>query len=221
MGYASQDDMIAKISAGNVTGSEESDVNNTYTQKAVIKNVIYVQPTESKNIPVPPQRSDNPRVTWYEQRFENGRFVWKDFYAELRVSAKIDYDTKAKGYIKSGYGFSIKVTTTVDTNYDKPELITVPQTAEVYLPQYRYQTAIPLISESPGCFTFKENPSSPFKYKKQYIPIWFPDNKDYIIQLFVTDAHTPGGTLSKCTTGGNLKIKVNDSMYSDDVTTGS
>jgi len=60
-----------------------------------------------------------------------------------------------------------------------------------------------------------------FRYKKQYVPVWFPDNTDFIVQLLVTDAHTPGGTLSQWITGGVLEIYINDSMYSDDVTTGS
>lgn len=126
--------LIAVINPDQVLDNETSAANNTYTQKAVIKNVTYDEPEESTTILAPPQRSEQPRVTWKEQRFENDRFVWKDFYAELKVDAVLDYDTKAKGYIKSGYGFFINVTTSVDTNYDMPELITAPQTAEVYLP---------------------------------------------------------------------------------------
>lgn len=87
------------------------------------------------------------------------------------------------------------------------------------MPEHRYDTAIPLVREG-GQFIFRENLASPFKYRKQYVPIWFPDDKDYIAQLLVTDVHTPGGTLSRWVTGGNLKIHVADSMYSDDVTTG-
>jgi len=212
--------LVATINPDKVLDNETTAANNTYTQKAVIKNVTYDEPEESRTIPAPPQRSEQPRVTWWEQRYENGRFVWRQFYAELKVTAVLDYDTKAKGYLKSGYGFSISVTATVNTNYDRPELITAPQTAEVYLPQYRYETAIPLMSDSTNHFTFRENPASPFRYKKQYTPVWFPDNTDYIVQLLVTDVHTPGGTLSKWITGGELKIYVVDSMYSDDVTTG-
>ncbi|AFV02324.1 MULTISPECIES: hypothetical protein [unclassified Dehalobacter] len=212
--------LIAVINPDQVLDNEESNANNTYTQKAIIKDVAYDQPEESTTIPAPPQRSEQPRVTWKEQRFENDRLVWKDFYAELKVDAVLDYDTKAIGYIKSGYGFSINVITSINTNYDRPELITAPQTAEVYLPQYRYETAIPLMKEGDH-FTFKENLTSPFRYKKQYVPVWFPDDRDYIVQLLVTDVHTPGGTLSKWITGGNLKMKVVDNMYSDDVTTGS
>lgn len=44
-----------------------------------------------------------------------------------------------------------------------------------------------------------------------------PDNTDYIVQLLVTNVHTLGGILTKRITGGNLKIKVVDSMYNDDV----
>ena len=213
--------LVATINPDKVLDNETTAANNTYTQKAVIKNVTYDEPEESRTIPAPPQRSEQSRVTWWEQRYENDRFVWRQFYAELKVTAVLDYDTKAKGYLKSGYGFSISVTSTVNTNYDRPELITAAQTAEVYLPQYRYETAIPLMSDSTNHFTFRENPASPFRYKKQYIPVWFPDNRDYIVQLLVTDVHTPGGTLSKWITGGELKIFVVDSMYSDDVTTGN
>ena len=213
--------LIATINPDRTLSNESSTDNNTYTQRAVIKNVTYDEPEESRTIPAPPQRNDQPKVTWWEQRYESGQFVWRQFYAELKVTATLDYDTKAKGYLKSGYGFSINVTTTVDTNYDRPELITAPQTAEVYLPQYRYETAIPLMTDGTNHFTFRENPSSPFKYKKQYVPVWFPDNKDYIVQLLVTDVHTPGGTLSKWITGGELELFIVDNMYSDDVTTGS
>jgi hypothetical protein len=213
--------LVATINPDQTLDNETTAANNTYTQKAVIKNVTYDEPEESRTIPAPPQRSEQSKVTWWEQRYENDRFVWRQFYAELKVTAVLDYDTKAKGYLKSGYGFSISVTATVNTNYDRPELITAAQTAEVFLPQYRYETAIPLMSDSTNHFTFWENPASPFRYKKQYVPVWFPDNRDYIVQLLVTDVHTPGGTLSKWITGGELKIFVVDSMYSDDVTTGN
>lgn len=212
--------LIATINPDEVLDNETSTNNNTYTQQAVIKNVTYQKPEESRALPDPPQRSEQPRVTWWEQRYENGQFVWRQFYAELKVAAALDYDTKAKGYLKSGYGYAIRVTATVNTNYDRPELITAPQTAEVYLPEHRYETAIPLEKEG-GQFVFRENPASPFKYRKQYVPIWFPDNRDYIAQLLVTDAHTPGGTLSKWLTGGPLKIHVVGNMYDDDTTVGN
>ncbi len=211
--------LIATISSSQASGNETSAGNNTYTQRATIKNVTYETPFESVTVPVPPQRSAISRLTWWEHRYENGGFVWKNYYAELKVTASLDYDTKAKNFIKSGYGFAVNVTSSVDTNYDKPELITVPQTAEVYLPQYRYETAIPLLREG-SRFTFRENPDSPFGYKRQYVPVWFPDNKNYIVQLFVTDVHTPAGVLSKWITEGDLQMKVVDSMYSDDATTG-
>jgi len=213
--------LIAIINPNKILDNETTTTNNTYTQKAIIQNVAYEEPEESRTLPDPPKRNEQPKVTWWEQRYENDRFVWRQFYAELKVSAVLDYDTKAKDYLKSGYGYSIRVTATVNTNYDRPGLITAAQTAEVYLPEYRYETAIPLVSNSTNHFTFRENPASPFRYKKQYIPVWFPDNKDYIVQLLVTDVHTPGGTLSKWITGGELKIHVVDSMYSDDVTTGN
>lgn len=211
--------LIAIINPERTLGNESTADNNIYKQKAVIVNITYEEPEESRTLPNPPQRSEQPGVTWWEQRYENGGFVWHEYYAELKVSAELEYATKGKGYLKSGYGYSIKVTTSVSTNYDKPELITAAQTAEVYLPEYRYVTAIPLVKED-GKFVFKVNPTSPYQYRKQYVPVWFPDNKGYIVQLLVTDVHTPGGTLSRWITGGQLSIPILDSMYSDDVTGG-
>lgn len=213
--------LIATINPYHDQGNESSYGNNTFSQKAVILNTDYGQPQESRTVPTPPQRTERPKVTWWEQRYEGGQFVWKQFYAELKVIAALDYDTKSKGYLKSGYGYSISVTAAIDTNYDKPELITRAQTAEVYLPQYSYKMPVSLVSDRTNHFTFRENLNSPFKYKKEYVPVWFPDNKDFVIQLLVTDVHTPGGTLSKWITGGELKIYIKDSMYSDDITTGS
>lgn len=212
--------LIATINPDHTLDNESSTSNNVYTQKAVIRDISYGEPDESRAIPDPPQRSDQPKVTWWEQRYENGQFIWHEYYAVLKVSATLDYDTKGKGYLKSGYGYSITVTTSVDTNYDRPELITSPQTAEIYLPEYSYITAIPL-DKVGGQFVFRENSASPFHYRKQYIPVWFPDDTDYIVQLLVADVHTPGGSLSKWLTGGDLKIHVVDSMYDDDVTTGN
>jgi hypothetical protein len=210
--------LIAAINS-QASGNETSAANNTFTQRTIIKNVTYETPLESVTVPVPPQRSAISRLTWWEQRYENGGFVWKSYYAELKVTASLDYDTKPQGYIKSGYGFAINVTSSVETNYYKPELITVPQTAEVYLPQHRYETAIPLLRKG-SRFTFRENPDSPFGHKRQYVPVWFPDNKSYVVQLLVTDVYTPAGVLSKWITGGDLQMKVVDSMYSDDATGG-
>jgi hypothetical protein len=211
--------LIAVINPDKSLNNESTTDNNIYKQQAVIENVTYEEPKESRALPDPPKRSEQPRVSWWEQRFENGRFVWHEYYAELKVSAALEYATKDKGYLKSGYGYSIKVTASVSTNYDQPGLITAPQTAEVYLPEYCYETAIPLVRQG-GQFVFRENTDSPFRYRNQYVPLWFPDNKDYIIQLLVTDVHTPGGTLSRWIMGGQLAIPIMDNMYSDDVTGG-
>jgi hypothetical protein len=88
--------LIATINPDQTLGNESTAANNIYTQKAVIQNVTYAEPEESRALPDPPQRNDQPRVTWWEQWYENGQFVWREFYAELNVSATLDYDTKAR-----------------------------------------------------------------------------------------------------------------------------
>lgn len=70
--------MIAIINPEQSLRNESTAENNTYTQKAVIKNISYGEPEESRSLPNPPKRSEQPRVTWWEQRYEGGKFVWSN-----------------------------------------------------------------------------------------------------------------------------------------------
>jgi hypothetical protein len=62
--------LIATINPDKTLDNETTNSNNTYTQRAVIKNVTYDYPEESRTLPEPPQRSDQPKVTWREQRYK-------------------------------------------------------------------------------------------------------------------------------------------------------
>jgi hypothetical protein len=63
--------LIAIINPEQSLGNEGTNDNNTYTQKAVIQNVSYEEPEESRILPDPPKRNEQPKVTWWEQRYEN------------------------------------------------------------------------------------------------------------------------------------------------------
>jgi hypothetical protein len=126
--------------------SESNESNNTKSIAAVIKPIGYESPIEYRTYPAAPGRTNNDLVTWTEQRYEGGGVITKSFWARLSLTASINYNTQSKGYMRSGYGFEISVKPIVTTNYDKPELITGAQTAEVYLPQYRYIDAITLMA---------------------------------------------------------------------------
>lgn len=69
--------LIAIINPEQSLGNEGTADNNTYTQQAVIQNVSYGEPEESRVPPNPPKRDEQPKVTWWEQRYEGGRFVWR------------------------------------------------------------------------------------------------------------------------------------------------
>lgn len=208
--------------------SESNESNNTKSISAVIKPIGYEMPVEYKSYPTAPNRTGNDYVTWTEQRYEGGSIVTKSYWARLSLSASINYNTQAKGYMRSGYGFEITVKPVVTTNYDKPELITGAQTAEVYLPQYRYIDAISLIASSArtsksNTYFFAPNSQSPYRSNKQFVPVWWQNQYDYIIQAVCTDAHTPGGMLTAWLSGNsysNLKINIEGSMYDDDTVSG-
>lgn len=72
-------------------------------------------------------------------------------------------------------------------------------------------------------YFFIPNPQSPYRSNKQFVPVWWRDDFDYIIQSVCTDAHTPGGTLTAWLSGNsysNLKINIEGSMYDDDTVSG-
>lgn len=56
--------LIATINPDRTLDKEISTANNTYIQKAVILNVVYDEPEESRTLPAPPQRREQPRATW-------------------------------------------------------------------------------------------------------------------------------------------------------------
>lgn len=148
-------------------------------------------------------------------------------WARLSATAKTTYRTKDKGYLRSGYGFELDITVTVTTNYDKPELIVGAQRANAFLPQYGYSNAVKMVTEGnvtslTNTYHFAVNPDSVYNNKNQFVPVWWKDEYNYIIQAVAADAYTPGGQLFKWLggtgrAGDELTINISGSMYDDDI----
>ena len=202
------------------TVTEESYVNNTLTFVAEVQNMSYVKPKENKeSYPVAPSRDTNSTITWTELRYEDGKLVTKEFYVTLDVEVNVDYTTKTKGYIRSGYGFTMDVKYNIRTNYDNPNLITDCQIAKVTLPQYTYWKFVYLERKSSSQWQFSRHADSPEGYRKEYVPVWWDDDEPYEIQVMCGELYTPGGVLNVWLTSNQdsqLRLNIEGSMYDDD-----
>lgn len=141
-----------------------------------------------------------------------------NFYAALTISASL-----SETAMKSGYGFEAKVTTKLTTNYDMPSKLVGPQDVYAYFPEHKYSIPIsldPAYSSTSfnNTWTFYINDQSVLGKCEHFVPVWFPDNKYYIVQFVAQYAQSPGGALCATTTD---RILINGNMYEDDATGGS
>ncbi len=196
--------------------------NNKYSLDVKIEPYIWKKILDTPKIaiiPAPKPESISYRE-WEEWRFEkrdqSGKAIYerKKFWVKLNMTISLD-----KSKMKSGYGFYINAKTSIDTNYDRPEFIIAPQRIKAYLPEteYRYFTELEAVREN-GFTTewaFYNNIKSVFGYRKHYIPVWFPDNVNYVLSILADDAYSPGGALYITE---QPDIYVDGNMYEDDVT---
>lgn len=199
----------------------ESDYSNNSLEFTVqVRNMSFATPTEQgEAYPSVPYRTSTGRVEWTEQTYINGQIVVNSYYAELKVDAKTHYTTKEQGYIRSGYGYTMELTYTINTNYHRDKLITDCQMAYCALPQYTYHKPLYLERKDVRTWHFAMNDNSPDGMRKQYVPVWWEDDKEYVIQAMCGEVYTPGGMLCVWVTGtGNpeLKLNIEGSMYDDD-----
>lgn len=209
----------AQINKSKVIAESTYD-NNVVEFEAQIMNMNYNPPAETgPAYPAPPSRSTLGKITWTEQRYEGGKIVNKEYYVRLRVTAEIDYTTEDAGYIRSGYGFGLVMNYSIETNYDKPDLITDCQVAKVALPQYTYWKYSYMERVDQSSWQLAPHADSPAGNRKQYVPVWWADDEPYIIQAMCGEVYTPGGVLNCWVTGSNdsqLSLNIEGSMYDDD-----
>lgn len=123
--------------------------------------------------------------------------------------------TSDRKRIKSGYGVKTDVTATIFTNAPTSHF-TNPQTAFSVFPEFNYETYLRLLQRvSTGrsaAFTFQPNEYSTYNRNVHFLPLWFPDDTDYIVYTQVWDTWTPAGMLS---VNLNDYVSVQGSLYDD------
>lgn len=136
------------------------------------------------------------------------------YSASLTATMSIKCDSKnptASGRtMKSGYGLNQTVNGSTSSN--QSSVVTQPQNAVSYFPEFKYETYWRLLERmGSGRFEFQKNNYSTYKNRTHFSPIWMPDG-NYTVNTWLVDAWTPEGMLSANLTD-SLTIRGN--LWSD------
>jgi hypothetical protein len=170
--------------------------------------------------------------TWQEVRLEGGNYVTKIFYTRLTTTfeilpdSRIAYPDRPKT-MESGFGFSVQCTTTLSTNYDRPEKLVGAQMVWVRYPESVYgqisewqnvRDSLEVKTGEAGDMTITWqlaiNPYSTTGSRLHYTPLWFPDG-EYVAWAQTFYAWSPVGQLYSHTTDS---LTIEGDMY-DRITT--
>jgi len=140
-----------------------------------------------------PTVSSSNYHTWQEVRLENGSYITKTYYARLTTTfqilpdSRIAYADKPK-MMESGFGCTVQCTTTLTTNYDKPDKLVGVQMAWARYPESAYgqlaawqnvRDNLVVKSGAAGdtsiTWQLAVNPYSSTGSRLHYTPLWFPD----------------------------------------------
>lgn len=220
---------------------ETSKADNVITKTITIDSAKFTEPSATTYQPTAPSTwkgveagtyPSTNTLNWQEWRYENNALVLKSFYVNAAASFQLTSDSRAASStydaasnlwtMRSGYGFSNSTTVHVTTNYDNPDLITLPQRIRVYFPEFDYDQQNNLreleqTSETGSAtdytvkYEFKQNPQSRTLARLHFTPLWFKDG-DYVVLENARDIWTPGGQLNMW---GTDKINISGSVYDD------
>ena len=218
----------APKSTGNFKITAEINASREISEINYSNNTVTIDATTIKTAN-PTYGCDTVRRVWTEKRFSHTRqarmkigdtvyqyqvSVYKDvdFYAEVSMKAVL-----LPGTMKSGYGVECEVTTSISTDYDRPDEIMGLQSVYAYLPTSGFNEAIEL-ERVPGTdnkWRFPVNQASVKGNRVAYVPVEWPDNSYFTIGFTGRDAYSPGGAMCASV---NADVYINGNMYSDDST---
>lgn len=179
-----------------------------------------------------PATASSSYHTWQEVRLEGGNYVTKTYYARLTTTFAISPDSRIAyadkpRQMESGFGFTVQCTTTLTTNYDKPDKIVGAQMAWVRYPESSYgqlsawqsvRDNLHVQTGTAGSLTatwrLAVNRYSVTGSRLHYAPIWYPDGA-YIAWTQAFYAWSPIGQLYEHKTD---MLMIEGDMY-DRVTT--
>ncbi len=222
---------------------ETDESNNTLSKAVQVKNVstsIVADPDDTameqqytayglSSLSVP---TSSAYHTWQEVRRVNGSYVIKTYYARLTTTFQILTDSRIAyadkpWQMESGFGFSVQCTTTLTTNYDRPEKLVGAQMVWVRYPESAYgqlsawqnvRDGLEIKTGEAGDMTvtwqIAVNPYSTTGSRLHYVPLWYPDG-EYVAWVQAFYAWSPVGQLYEHKTNA---LTIEGDMY-DRITT--
>jgi hypothetical protein len=229
--------LSAKVNADNAV----NEINTGDNMVTVTKTIVVVNSSTTpdtrfeKSSPSDFSRVNAPvnsgygSVSWSEWVYESNAFVKKTYGLSLSTgSLSIVPDINAPSrkytggywYMGSGYGFTtiwtVSTSTLTGTTAPLSTAYTGAQVANIFLPEYKYTTAInkyrSLVLTGTNSFQLPTNPYAKNNARLHFVPIWFPDG-NYIAQGFVSDIWTPAGMMTGYVNSNTLIIS--QSAYDD------
>lgn len=134
-------------------------------------------------------------------------FEYTSYYADLSVDyallpddrCQTDYQIAGgETTMRSGYGVQVELTPSVTygpgvSSYD----VTDVQNAVATFPEFGFQTYNRLLEKTEhSIWRFKKNVFSYYGSRIHLTPLWYPDDTQYTVPVYVLDAWTPGGELT-------------------------
>lgn len=177
----------------------------------------------------PPINSNMLTSTWSEWVYEGNTFVRKPYSVVLNATSPTlvpDVNSPSRVFkdglwtMKSGYGYTVNWSVSwgllPTTNTPLSNAYTGAQTANLYLPEFKFETSInkyrSLGLSSLNSFELPTNPYALNNAKLHFVPLWFPDGQ-YIAQGYVSDFWTPAGMLYGY--ANSTPINISQSAYDD------
>lgn len=219
---------------------ETDYADNNVSQQVTIDSAAYTEPPATTYQPDIPSTFQNispgnypstSSFTWQEWRYENSALVLKTFSINVSSAMQLTPDSRIGSdklgsdgiwTIRSGYGFGDTTTVHVTTNYDQPDLITLPQRIRIYFPEFNYDmhnnfrelekgSQTGTASDYTVTYQFKQNPQSDILARLHFTPLWFP-NGSYAVLENVRDLWTPAGQINMW---GASQLNISGSVYDD------
>lgn len=152
-------------------------------------------------------------------------YATNTYSADLSASMKIKpsirtpktYTEKNGSYeMKSGYGLHNNVKTQVTYNCSSSD-VTPAQNSISIFSDFKYEKYDRVLEKKSGGgynteFEFKKNKYSTYNDRTHFTPIWYPDEKNYIVNSEIIDVWTPTGMLRA---NVNDKIMINGNLHQD------
>lgn len=177
----------------------------------------------------PPSNAGVTGASWSEWVYENNSFIRRTYGLSLNsgnLTIVPDANAPSRVYknglwhMGSGYGFTVNWALSTSTLYGTTAPVsssyTGAQTASIFLPEYKYSTAVgkyrSLNLTGANTFQLPQNPYAQGNARLHFVSLWFPDGV-YTVRGYVSDIWTPAGMLTGYVNSNTINIT--QSAYDD------